>query len=194
MDLIALFSDPAAWLALLTLIALEVVLGVDNLIFIAILSNKLPEHQQQRARRIGLALALIMRIGLLMLIGWLVTLQAPLFDLGLVGAPNEYGKPSFETAFSGRDLILLAWAGELSITPRRPAGRTQAWIGLLDTCDGWQGVVLPIGGEDVIALGVAEGPRVGELLARVEDWWEDGDYAAGRDDCLEKMKSLLRKN
>ena len=108
MDLLALFSDPAAWLALLTLIALEVVLGVDNLIFIAILSNKLPEHQQQRARRIGLALALIMRIGLLMLIGWLVTLQAPLFDLGLVGAPNEYGKPSFETAFSGRDLILLA--------------------------------------------------------------------------------------
>ena len=101
MDLLALFSDPAAWLALLTLIALEVVLGVDNLIFIAILSNKLPEHQQQRARRIGLALALIMRIGL-------VTLQAPLFDLGLVGAPNEYGKPSFETAFSGRDLILLA--------------------------------------------------------------------------------------
>ena len=93
-----------------------------------------------------------------------------------------------------RDLTLLAWAGELSVTPRLPAGRTQAWIGLLDTCDGWQGVVLPIGGEDVIALGVAEGPRVGELLARVEDWWEDGDYAAGRDDCLEKMKSLLRKN
>jgi poly(A) polymerase len=93
-----------------------------------------------------------------------------------------------------RDLTLLSWAGELSVTPRLPAGRTQAWIGLLDTCDGWQGVVLPIGGEDVIALGVAEGPRVGELLARVEDWWEDGDYAAGRDDCLEKMKSLLRKN
>jgi poly(A) polymerase len=93
-----------------------------------------------------------------------------------------------------RDLTLLAWAGELSITPRLPAGRTQAWIGLLDTCDGWQDVVLPIGGEDVIALGVPEGPRVGELLARVEDWWEDGDYAAGRDDCLEKMKSLLRKN
>ena len=93
-----------------------------------------------------------------------------------------------------RDLTLLAWAGELSVTPRLPADRTQAWIGLLDTCDGWQGVVLPIGGEDVIALGVAEGPRVGELLARVEDWWEDGDYAAGRDDCLEKMKSLLRKN
>ncbi|MGI8943478.1 MAG: TerC family protein [Qipengyuania sp.] len=107
MDILALLSDPAAWLALLTLIALEVVLGVDNLIFIAILSNKLPEHQQQRARRIGLSLALIMRIGLLMLIGWIVTLQTPLFDLGLEGAPGAYGQPTFETAFSGRDLILL---------------------------------------------------------------------------------------
>ncbi|MFN9633559.1 MAG: TerC family protein [Erythrobacteraceae bacterium] len=109
MDIVALLSDPAAWLALLTLIALEVVLGVDNLIFIAILSNKLPLHQQERARRIGLMLALGMRIGLLMLIGWIVTLQAPLFDLGITGPPVEgYSKPSFETAFSGRDLILLA--------------------------------------------------------------------------------------
>ncbi len=108
MDILALLTDPAAWLALLTLIALEVVLGVDNLIFIAILSNKLPEHQQAKARRIGLSLALVMRIGLLMLIGWIVTLQTPLFDLGLQGAPNEYGEVTFETAFSGRDLILLA--------------------------------------------------------------------------------------
>ena len=108
MDIMALLTDPAAWLALLTLIALEVVLGVDNLIFIAILSNKLPEHQQSKARRIGLSLALIMRIGMLMLIGWLVTLQTPIFDLGITGAPNDYGEPSFETAFSGRDLILLA--------------------------------------------------------------------------------------
>lgn len=108
MDILALLSDPAAWLALLTLIALEVVLGVDNLIFIAILSNKLPPEMQSKARRIGLALALVMRIGLLMLIGWLVTLTQPLFDLGIVGAQNNYGEPSFETAFSGRDLILLA--------------------------------------------------------------------------------------
>jgi len=109
MDILALLSDPAAWAALLTLVVLEVVLGVDNLIFIAILSNKLPEHQQQRARRIGLFLALGMRIGLLMLIGWIVTLQTPLFDLGIQGPMVEgYNKPSFETAFSGRDLILLA--------------------------------------------------------------------------------------
>ena len=107
MDIVALLSDPAAWAALLTLIVLEVVLGIDNLIFIAILSNKLPEHQQSRARRIGLSLALVMRIGLLMLIGWIVTLQTPLFDLGITGAPNKYGEATFETAFSGRDLILL---------------------------------------------------------------------------------------
>lgn len=108
MDLLALLTDPAAWLALLTLIALEVVLGIDNLVFIAILSNKLPVHQQTQARRIGLSLALIMRIGLLLLIGWLVTLQATLFDLGLQGAPGPHGEVTFETAFSGRDLILLA--------------------------------------------------------------------------------------
>ena len=108
MDIMALLTDPAAWLALLTLIALEVVLGIDNLIFIAILSNKLPKHMQSKARRIGLSLALIMRIGLLMLIGWIVTLTQPLFDLGITGAPNDYGEPTFETAFSGRDLILLA--------------------------------------------------------------------------------------
>ena len=108
MDLIALFSDPATWAALITLIVLEVVLGIDNLVFIAILSNKLPPEQQARARRIGLALALVMRIGLLLLIGWLVTLQAPLFDLGLEGAPGPHGEATFETAFSGRDLILIA--------------------------------------------------------------------------------------
>jgi predicted tellurium resistance membrane protein TerC len=108
MDILALLTDPAAWAALLTLIVLEVVLGIDNLIFISILSNKLPSQQQQVARRIGLGLALIMRIGLLLLIGWIVTLQTPLFDLGISGAATDHGKPSFETAFSGRDLILLA--------------------------------------------------------------------------------------
>lgn len=107
MDLISLAADPSAWLALLTLIVLEVVLGIDNLVFVAILSNKLPRSQQSRARRIGLVLALAMRIGLLMLIGWLVTLTTPLFDLGLHGAPDSHGEVSFETAFSGRDLILL---------------------------------------------------------------------------------------
>jgi predicted tellurium resistance membrane protein TerC len=104
----ALLTDPAAWAALLTLVVLEIVLGIDNLVFIAILSNKLPPERQQAARRIGLTLALLMRIALLFLIGWLVTLQTPLFDLGLAGEPGAHGEPTFETAFSGRDLILIA--------------------------------------------------------------------------------------
>ncbi|NMN07310.1 MULTISPECIES: TerC family protein [unclassified Novosphingobium] len=108
MDLVALLSDPQAWAAFVTLVLLEIVLGIDNLVFIAILSNKLPAHQQARARRIGLALALVLRLALLSLIGWIVTLQAPLFDLGLAGAPGAHGEPTFETAFSGRDLILVA--------------------------------------------------------------------------------------
>ncbi|MCB2051546.1 MAG: TerC family protein [Novosphingobium sp.] len=108
MEILALMSDPAAWAALLTLVVLEIVLGIDNLVFIAILSNKLPQHQQQTARRIGLSLALIMRILLLLVIGWIVTLQTPLFDLGITGSEGPHGEPTFETAFSGRDLILLA--------------------------------------------------------------------------------------
>ena len=108
MTILALLADPATWIALLTLITLEIVLGVDNLVFIAILSNKLPAESRQKVRRIGLLLALGMRILLLLLIGWIVTLQAPLFDLGLAGAPGVHGEPTFETAFSGRDLILIA--------------------------------------------------------------------------------------
>ncbi len=108
MDILALLADPAAWAALVTLVLLEIVLGIDNLVFIAILSNKLPANQQAKARKIGLFLALFLRLGLLTLIGWIVTLQAPLFDLGITGDPGAHGEPSFETAFSGRDLILIA--------------------------------------------------------------------------------------
>jgi predicted tellurium resistance membrane protein TerC len=106
--LIALFSDPAVWTALVTLIVMEVVLGIDNLIFISILSNKLPEHQRQKARKIGISLALVMRLALLSMIAWLVGLTAPVFDLELQGSPGPHGAPSFETEFSWRDLILIA--------------------------------------------------------------------------------------
>jgi predicted tellurium resistance membrane protein TerC len=105
---IAIFSDPAVWAALATLIVMEVVLGIDNLIFISIISNKLPEHQRQKARRLGIALALIMRLALLSTIAWLVGLTAPVFDLGISGSPGAHGDPSFETEFSWRDLILIA--------------------------------------------------------------------------------------
>lgn len=106
--MIALLADPAAWAALITLIVLEVVLGIDNLIFISILSNKLPIDQRSRVRRLGIALALGLRLALLSTIAWLVGLTAPLFDLGMAGAPGAHGEPSFETAFSARDLILIA--------------------------------------------------------------------------------------
>lgn len=87
-------SDPAAWAGLGTLILLEMVLGIDNLVFIAILADKLPEEQRNRARLIGLSLALVMRLILLASVAWIVTLTTPLFSvLGL--------------SFSGRDLILL---------------------------------------------------------------------------------------
>lgn len=107
-SIIPLLSDPAAWAALVTLVVMEVVLGIDNLIFISILSNKLPEHQRQRVRRIGIGLALIMRLALLSIIAWLVGLTATVIDLGIVGPIGENGEPAFETAFSWKDLILLA--------------------------------------------------------------------------------------
>ena len=106
-DLIILFSDPTIWAALLTLIVMEVVLGIDNLVFISILSNKLPEENRQKVRRIGIGLALVMRLALLSAISWIVGLTAPVFDLGIAGAVGAHGEPAFDTAFSWRDLILL---------------------------------------------------------------------------------------
>lgn len=106
-SLLGLASDPAVWAALLALVVMEVVLGIDNLIFISILSNKLPPEQQARARKMGIGLALGLRLLLLSGIAWLVGLTAPLFDLGIVGAAGPDGRPSFDTAFSARDLILI---------------------------------------------------------------------------------------
>jgi predicted tellurium resistance membrane protein TerC len=107
-DIFSIFAEPATWAALVTLIVMEVVLGIDNLVFISILSNKLPEENRQRIRRIGISLALIMRLGLLSTIAWIVGLTAPVFDLGIAGPLNKYGEPAFETMFSWRDLILFA--------------------------------------------------------------------------------------
>ncbi len=107
-DIAPLLSDPQAWAALITLIVMEVVLGIDNLIFISILTNKLPEHQRQRARRIGIGLALGMRLVLLSTIAFIVGLTAPVFNLGFQGAVDSHGYPSFETEFSWRDMILIA--------------------------------------------------------------------------------------
>src|SRR3954469_12933384 len=77
----ALLADPAAWAALITLIVMEVVLGIDNLIFISILSNKLPEEHRSKARRVGIALALLTRLDLSLRLALVVSLTKPVFSL-----------------------------------------------------------------------------------------------------------------
>jgi predicted tellurium resistance membrane protein TerC len=108
MSIAALVADPAAWAALFTLIVMEVVLGIDNLVFVSILSNKLPEANRSKVRRIGIGLALVLRLALLSMIAWIVGMTAPVIDFGLTGALDAHGEPAFETAFSIRDLILIA--------------------------------------------------------------------------------------
>jgi predicted tellurium resistance membrane protein TerC len=94
-DIAAIFADPANWAALAALVTMEVVLGIDNLIFISILTNKLPEAHRARARTVGIGLALGMRLVLLSLIAFIVTLTRPILDL--------FGHP-----LSWRDIILIA--------------------------------------------------------------------------------------
>ena len=94
-SILALMQDPAAWIALVTLIVMEVVLGIDNLIIISILTNKLPAEHRVQARRIGIGLALIMRLALLGTIAWIVQLTTPVFE-------------AFGHGFSWKDMILIA--------------------------------------------------------------------------------------
>jgi len=91
------FSSPDLWVAFLTLFALELVLGIDNIVFISILTNRLPASQQKRARILGLSLALVMRILLLFVASWIVGLTEPWFSIGDAEVLH----------FSGRDLILI---------------------------------------------------------------------------------------
>ncbi|WP_294301686.1 TerC family protein [uncultured Sphingomonas sp.] len=145
-NLSTLIADPAAWAALVTLIVMEVVLGIDNLIFISILSNKLPEGQRQKARRIGIALALVMRLALLSMIAWIVGLTAPVFDLGL-SARDAEGHILYDTAFSWRDLILIAGGLFLMWKATKEIHHT---IGHEDT-----GEMLDKGGKVAISFGSA---------------------------------------
>ncbi|MCF8983333.1 TerC family protein [Pseudomonas syringae] len=93
--LLELATSPAAWIALATLVVMEVVLGIDNLIFISILTNKLPEHQREKARKLGIGMALVMRLGLLSTVAYIVQLTEPVFEV-------------FGQAFSWKDMILIA--------------------------------------------------------------------------------------
>ena len=133
-SILTLLGDPSAWAALVTLTVMEVVLGIDNLLFISILTNKLPEEQRSQARRIGIAGALILRLLFLGTVAWIIQLTDPLFEL--------FGK-----GMSWRDLILVAgglflvWKatteihhivdpdpGPKSLDPKVPAASLQAAV------------------------------------------------------------------
>lgn len=121
--------------------------------------------------------------------------------LALLAAPAEAATPDLDArarrrllhrlgADNVRDLAVLAWAAEIADTPHVSAGRSRAWADLIGEIDNWQDVAFPLKGRDAVALGIPAGERVGRLLAEVEAWWEAGDYRAGRDACLEKLKAL----
>ena len=99
-------ANPEIWISLITLTVLEIVLGIDNIIFISIMASKLPANQQKKARKLGLALAMITRVLLLLSLSWIMTLTSPLFNIAdWFNSTDEEFLSNF--AISGRDLILI---------------------------------------------------------------------------------------
>ena len=159
--MIELLTDPQAWIAFFTLTGLELVLGIDNIIFISILVEKLPGARRELARRIGLFLAMFMRIALLLLLSWIVALTAPLFTM-----PG--------TEISGRDLVLIAggvflvWKstreihqllegqkGEASLAVRATFSAVIAQIVLIDIVFSLDSIITAVGMVDEIRVMVA---------------------------------------
>src|SRR4029079_15872707 len=93
------FTDPATWLSLATLVVMEVVLGIDNLVFVSILTDRLPEAQRPRARQLGIGFALVARLALLATVSWIVGLKQTVFELPWTMAPNADGHAPFDLAF-----------------------------------------------------------------------------------------------
>ena len=102
----AWLTNPEIWISLITLTVLEIVLGIDNIVFISILTGKLPHHQQEKARKVGMGLAMFTRILLLLSINWVMRLKGSLFNIGaMVGVESEKMLETLD--ISGRDLILI---------------------------------------------------------------------------------------
>jgi predicted tellurium resistance membrane protein TerC len=156
-----LLSDPQAWIAFLTLTGLELVLGIDNVIFIAILVDKLPQARRNLARRLGLFLAMFMRIGLLFLLSWMVGLTQPLFTV-------------LRQEISGRDLIMIAgglfliWkstkeihglvqgeSGEPSRAVRATFGAVLVQIMLIDIVFSLDSIITAVGMVDELRIMIA---------------------------------------
>jgi predicted tellurium resistance membrane protein TerC len=159
--MIELLSDPQMWIALFTLTALELVLGIDNVIFISILVDKLPKERRDLARRIGLFFAMFMRIGLLFLLSWIVGLIEPLFSL-------------FRQEISGRDLILiggglfLLWKstkeihqllegekGEASTAVRATFSAVILQIAIIDLVFSFDSIITAVGMVDQVGVMIA---------------------------------------
>jgi predicted tellurium resistance membrane protein TerC len=138
-------TDPHAWLALATLTALEIVLGVDNIIFITILCGRLPERQRNLARRLGLGFAMLTRIGLLLSLAWIMTLTEPLFEI-----------PVFGKLISGRDLILiggglfLLWKSVHEIHNSLEGEETEEGRGMKAAAASFGGVIVQIAIIDIV--------------------------------------------
>ena len=167
-----LLSDPAVWASFLTLVIMEIVLGIDNIVFISILTDKLPVEQQKKGRMLGLAFALITRIILLLSITWVMTLTTPLFNVadwfGITGEWHD------KLSISGRDLILLLGGlfllyksiheihGSLEgshhedkTTKRLNFTQTIIQIGILDIVFGLDSVITAVGMADHIEIMIA---------------------------------------
>jgi predicted tellurium resistance membrane protein TerC len=163
MEFLSWITEPDAWVALLTLTVLEIVLGIDNIVFISILTGRLPKQQQARARSIGLGAALVMRVLLLLTISWIIGLTQPFFTIA-----------GFE--FSGRDLVLiggglfLLWKSTTEIhaalegdepahgdTGRKAAtfGSVIVQIGLLDIVFSLDSVITAVGMADHVEVMIA---------------------------------------
>lgn len=158
------FSSPDLWIAFVTLLLLEIVLGIDNVVFISILADKLPAEQRRKARTLGLSLAMVFRIGLLFAASWVVGLTAPLFSIG----------PWDALEISGRDLILILGGAFLvykAVTEiheklegheaERSAGRTATFSGviiqilLLDMVFSLDSVITAVGMVDELYIMIA---------------------------------------
>ena len=158
-----LLVDPNAWLAFATLAALEIVLGIDNLIFISILAGKLPSHQQPRARKVGIAAALVSRLALLFALTWIVKLTAPLFAV----AGNEFSGKDLVLVFSGLFLIYKATKeihDRLEGSDEPPAGVAAAATGfaavilqimVIDVVFSLDSIITAVGMVDELAIMVA---------------------------------------
>ena len=104
-----IFAHPGTWISLLTLTFLEIVLGVDNIIFISLVANKLPQHRRKSARRVGLVVALGVRLALLLCLSYIIGLTQPLFHLPITDILKDMGaaEPEASAAVSFKDLILI---------------------------------------------------------------------------------------